>query len=157
MPEASRDAVTEDVGRNREMRTIVLNPLQKLPENILHFPDYVITQMIAVGPCSIEADYALQQDGNIPFTLSSHSSSERTVVTRVKTQEFRTLLARFATQVSLDNHYAGQVLFSCEAEKDGSLRQHRFSLFLCNEPTMGFWLRLYLYSIDGLFPSFDKQ
>ena len=139
------------------MRTIVLNPTDDLQESLLNFPDYIITQMIASGPCAVEADYTLPEDGRIPLVLSLHSSAERTVVARVKPQEFRALLARFATHFSLDICYAGQALFSCEAELEGSLRQHRFSLFLCNEPTMGFWMRLYLYSIDGSFPSFKNQ
>ena len=63
---------------------------------------------------------------------------------------FRSVLARFGALLGDDMLYGGHRLFSCEFEREGRVRSHRFSEFICNHQGTAIWLRLYLYSIDGL-------
>jgi hypothetical protein len=138
------------------MRTLTIKTTREQPEDLILYPDFAITSMLETGPCLLEADYTVQKDGVVPFTLTDRKTGSRSVAARVPTTHFRPALARFAVFCGLENLYGGQVLFSCDFEREGAMRPHRFSLFLCNEPTMAFWLRLYLYGIDGVFPSLKK-
>src|SRR5213075_1817292 len=130
------------------MRTLSITATFEPPEDLLLYPDFVVTRMLVAGPCALEADHALQQDGNIPFTLSGRGSSAGAVIGRVPLSSFRTVLARFAVFGGLENLYGDHALFACDFERDGVVIPHRFSLFLSNEPTVAFWLRLYPYGID---------
>lgn len=138
------------------MNTLPINPLVDQPDDIVLFPDFVITAMLRVGPSFVEADASVQQDGFVEFWLKQRTTSERSVIGRVPMTLFRPILARFAKFSGVENLYCGHVLFACAHERDGQTRPHRFSLFLCNEPTQAYWLRLYLYCVDGVFPAFKK-
>ena len=138
------------------MRTLTITATLEPPEDLLLYPDFVITRMRVAEPCALEADHTLQQDGNIPLILSARGSSAGVVIGRVPLSSFRTVLARFAVFGGLENIYGDHALFACDYERDGVVVPHRFSMFLSNEPTVGLWLRLYVYGIDGVFPYFKK-
>ena len=134
------------------MNTLPIKPLVDQPEDIVLFPDFVISAMMRVGPSLVEADASVQQDGLVEFWLKQRTTGERSVIGRVSIGSFRPILARFAAFSGVENLYCGHTLFACDFERDGQTRPHRFSLFLCNEPTQAYWLRLYLYCVDGVFP-----
>lgn len=138
------------------MNTVTIRPLFQQPDDLVLFPDFIISTMVRIGPSLVEADADSKQDGIIPFWLKEHGASESRIIGRVAPNLFRPLLARFAKFSGVENLYCGHVLFACHYERDGRALAHRFSLFLCNEPTQAYWLRLYLYCIDGVFP-FARQ
>jgi len=138
------------------MNTLTLKPISEEPtiDKVVDYPDYILLHMLRVGPSSVEADMSLPHDETIEFRLRERNTGVSNIIGRVPVHLYRIILARFSVFSGLENPYHGSVLFSCEFEREGRLRHHRFSLFLCNEPTMSYWLRLYLYSIEGVFPSF---
>jgi hypothetical protein len=138
------------------MKSIPFQPLTDPPsENDLSlYPDFLVTCLLKNGIGSIEADKALQHDGTVDFILTSKTASTACIVSTIGTGYFRPVLARFGYRCRDDMLYCGHDLFTCQFEREGKIREHRFSLFLCNEPTMACWLRLYLYAIDDLFPAF---
>jgi hypothetical protein len=140
----------------RVMQTITIQNVTEQPPDLVLYPDFIISSMLAVGPCRVEADFLVQKDDVVDFTLTERKTGTPRVVMQVPSTHYRPALARFAVFSKLDNLYCGHTLFTCDFERDGQLHPHRFSLFLCNEPTMGFWLKFYLYGIDGLFPLFKK-
>jgi hypothetical protein len=139
------------------MNTLQIKPMVDQPEDIALFPDFIISAMLHVGPCLVEADVSVQQDGLVEFRLKQRGASERSVIGRSPVSLFRPILARFAKFSGVEDLYGGHVLFACDFEREGQIRPHRFSLFLCNEPTQDYWLRLYLYAISGVFPSFEGR
>lgn len=105
--------------------------------------------MLQAGVSSVDADIAMENRGQIEFVLQERSTRSSNVIGRVGAGQFRPVLARFAAFARLDNLYGSQTLFAVEAERDDIPCIHRFSLFLCNEPTMSHWMRLYLYAIEA--------
>jgi hypothetical protein len=134
------------------MNTLTIQSCFQQPDDLVLFPDFIISTMLRIGPSLVEADAFSKEDGIIPFWLKEHGTTERKIIGRLTPDVFRPLLARFAKFSGVENLYCGHVLFACESEREGRVRLHRFSLFLCNEPTQSYWLRLYLYGIDSLFP-----
>jgi hypothetical protein len=145
--------VLDEIAR---MNTLTIKPVPEQPTELVIFPDFIVSAMLRVGPSFVEADATLQQDGSVEFWLKERRAAQPSVIGRVPVNQFRLILARFATFGGLGNLFGDHVLFACDFERDGKIRPHRFSLFLCNEPTVAYWLRLYLYCIDGVFPSFKK-
>jgi hypothetical protein len=136
------------------MESLVIKNIAEQPklDELVLYPDFVIGRMLLAGPSLVEADALLRPGGPVDFVLR-HRSGERETIGCVPTSgDFRTIMARFAKFCTLPDIYVGQVFFSCDYEREGRLRHHGFSLFLCNEPAMGIWLRLYLYSIERLWP-----
>ncbi|MGA3284900.1 MAG: hypothetical protein ABSD57_10645 [Verrucomicrobiota bacterium] len=138
------------------MQTIAIQKLTEKPSELALYPDFIITSMVAVGPCRVEVGFAPQEGDTVDFVLTERKTGTARVVMQIPSSHFRPALARFAVFSKLDNIYCGHTLFACDFERDGQLRPHRFSLFLCNESAMGYWFRLYLYGIDGLFPLLKK-
>ena len=64
---------------------------------------------------------------------------------RIPARLFRSLMARLATLVGAPDPYGSVASF---AWASGTETYH-FRLFFCNEPTMDFWMRLYLYRSDS--------
>jgi hypothetical protein len=125
---------------------------QPKPDELVLYPDYVIGRMLRAGPSLVEADASFRSGGAVDFVLRHRSGQRETIGCAPTAGDFRTILARFAVFCQLPNIYVGQVFFSSDYEREGRVRQHGFSLFLCNEPAMGIWLRLYLHSIERLWP-----
>jgi hypothetical protein len=112
------------------------------PESLLHL-------LIEQGVGCLEASAA--RDAAIVWSFTSRLSRERKEVATTPAQLFRPLLARFAVLMGL-SPYGGHILFGLRIEGEDAPRPERFSLYLCNEPTMGIWIKLYLYCIDGVWP-----
>ena len=138
------------------MNSITFQSLTEPPsENDLSlYPDFLVTCLLKNGIGCIEADKSLQHDGTVDFILTSKATGTARIVSTIGTGYFRPVLARFGNRCRDDMLYCGHHLFTCPFEREGKIRDHRFSIFLCNEPTMACWLRLYLYAIDDLFPTF---
>lgn len=125
---------------------------QPKPDELVLFPDYILGRMLRAGPSMAEADVSLRPEGPVDFVLRHRSGQTETIASVPTLGEFRTIMARFAVFCQLPNIYLGQVFFDCDYEREGRIRKHGFSIFLCNEPAMGIWLRLYLYFIERLWP-----
>src|SRR5689334_15198400 len=117
------------------------------------YPDYLIGYLLREGVGRVEADRALERDDKVDFIFTSRLTGGSKVIGKLQHGFFRSVLAHFGPRCGAQGLlYSGHTLFACEHECEGQQRMHRFSLFVCNEPTMGIWLRLYLYCIDGVFP-----
>jgi hypothetical protein len=127
--------------------TLQAVPDQVSESDLVLYPDFLIGCLLKEGSGRIEADRSLQRDGVVDFVLTSRDSAPR-VVAQIGTGCFRSVLARFGARLGDDMLYGGHRLFSCEFERDGRVRLHRFSAFVCNYQDTAFWLRLYLYGID---------
>ena len=138
------------------MKSLTFQSISHPPseDNLSLYPDFLVTCLLKNGIGNIEADKALQHDGTVDFILTSRTTGTARIISSIGTGFFRPVLARFGNRCRDDMLYCGHHLFACQFEREGKIRDHRFSIFLCNEPTMACWLRLYLYGIDGLFPAF---
>jgi len=88
----------------------------------------------------------------VPWRYVRTRTGEQEEVVQLPTVLFRAALARVAMFAGIDR-YCGQAIFGVEPAANWAIAAiHRFSLFICNEPQMGFWIRLYLYRIDGSQP-----
>ena len=133
-----------------EVQTVVAEPKG---EDFRLFPDFLIGRLMKLGIGRIEADRHLPHDQTINLVFTAHRTGRTELVASIPDGFFRPMLARFGPRCgSEDMLYFGHTLFACEHECDGEKRLHRFSLFVCNEPSMGIWLKLYLYGIDGVWP-----
>jgi hypothetical protein len=135
------------------MKEIEIQPIEIPPsaEEFRLYPDYLIRCLLREGVGMIEADREHHHDDKVDFVLKLHQTGEAKIVGSLTLAFFRSLLARFGPRCGAEEMlYAGHTLFACKCEREGIIRLHRFSLFICNEPAMGIWLRLYLYCIDGI-------
>jgi hypothetical protein len=121
-------------------------------DDVLLYPDYLVSCLLREGIGRIEADRALQERDNIEFVLTPKFGAVPRAVGHLNSAYFRSVLAHFGGRCSEDMLYGGHKLFCCDFEREGRMRTHRFSLFLCNEPAMGCWMKLYLYCVDGVWP-----
>jgi hypothetical protein len=136
------------------MQSLTLLPVpERVSESdLVLYPDFLIACLLREGIGRIEADLSLQRDGVVDFLLTSSGSTPPRVVAQIGAGCFRSVLARFGARLDGDMLYGGHRLFSCEFEREGQVRAHRFSAFICNFQGTAFWLRLYLYCIDGVWP-----
>lgn len=142
------------------MKTIKLRPVEREPidEDITHYPDFLIGCLLHKGIGRIEADRAAAHDDKVDFIFTDHKTGRSELVGSVGKGVFRPILARFGPRCGADEMlYSGHTLFACEWENEGKKRMHRFSLFICNTPAMGIWMKLYLYCIDGVWPTREKE
>ena len=125
------------------------------PGDILRFPDFILGAMARRGIGSLEAaltGVADEPGALVPWQYCSRTHQTTETIAQIRLDHFRTYLARFATFCGI-NHYSAQTTFAVQWPISGSPVTHRFSIFLCNEPTMAFWIRIYLYCIDGIYPT----
>jgi hypothetical protein len=137
------------------MKTIELQRMEAEPtgEDFRLYPDYLVNLLLKLGIGGIEASRADGGKESVNFIFTSHKSGQTKAVGSIGSGFFRPLLARLGPRFGADDMlYMGHTLFACEAECEGRKRLHRFSLFVCNEPTMGIWMKLYLYGIDEVWP-----
>ena len=137
------------------MITIELQRIEVAPrdEEFRLYPDFLVNQLIKLGIGVIEASRAIDGVDQVVLSFTSHKTGKSDVVARIGSGFFRPLLARLGPRFGAEDMlYMGHTLFACEAECEGKRRLHRFSLFVCNERTMGSWMKLYLYCIDDVWP-----
>jgi hypothetical protein len=137
------------------VKTIELQKMKTQPttEEFRLYPDYLVNLLLKLGIGGIEATRATDGKESVNFVFTSHQTGDSEVVGNIASGFFRPLLARLGPRFGAENIlYMGHTLFACEAECEGQKRIHRFSLFVCNEPAMGIWMKLYFYRIDGVWP-----
>jgi hypothetical protein len=137
------------------VKTFELQHIEVVPtdEEFRFYPDFLVDLLIKLGVGVIEASRAKDRSGRVAFVYTSHQTGENRVAASIGEGFFRPLLARLGPRFGAEDMlYAGHTLFACEAECKGQQRLHRFSLFVCNEPAMGIWMKLYLYCIDDVSP-----
>jgi hypothetical protein len=141
------------VSQEDGVKKIEIQPIEQEPsaEEFRQYPDYLIGCLLREGVGMIEADREHCRDDKVDFVFTLRKTGESKIIGSLTSGLFRSMLARLGPRCGADEMlYAGHTLFTCKYEREGSVRLHRFSLFVCNEPTMGVWLRLYLYAIDGI-------
>ena len=137
------------------MKTIEVQRIEVEPtgEEFRLYPDYLVNRLIKLGVGVIEATRTSGDSERVDLVFTSHQTGESETVASIGSGIFRPLLARLGPRFGAEDMlYMGHTLFACEAECNGQKRLHRFSLFVCNEPTMGVWMKLYFYCIDGVWP-----
>lgn len=137
------------------MKTIQLLSVvsEPLDQEIGLYPHFIIRQLLELGIGKVEADKSLGHDGKVDFTFTSYHTGETKLIGSIPDGFYRPALARFGPTCGAENIlYFGHTLFACEHEYEGMLRPHRFSMFVSNIQVSGFWLKLYLYQIDGVWP-----
>src|SRR4051794_4339262 len=108
-----------------------------LAESPATFPDYLVHQLAMAGIGRIEAEPA--RDGaDAIWRYTSRRTGDQREFARSPMGLFRPILARWATFSGADL-YCGHALFAVDAQPGWpSTATHRFSCFVCNEPTMAF-------------------
>ena len=137
------------------MKTIQLLPIENEPtdQEFRFYPHFIIGRLIKLGIGKVEADKSLCHDGKVDFIFTSHHTGKSELVGSLPEGFYRPALARFGPSCGAEDIlYFGHTLFACEHEYEGKLRPHRFSMFVSNIQVSSFWLRLYLYQIDGVWP-----
>ena len=122
----------------------------KMPVDAFVLP--ILTGMLKSGICSLVAELPLEKGVDVPWQLTLRATGKTRCVLTMPRFAFRPVIAHMACLAGA-SPYAGQANFTIAYPHDGQTRPHRFSFFICNEPTMDIWVRLYLYSIDGVWPS----
>ena len=139
------------------MQILAVQPLSAdLAADVVTFPDHLIHSLAVAGVGLVEAARPAHGDA-VPWWYTRRRGGESRELARLPIGWFRPTLARFATILGL-SPYCGYAVFAAGPAPLWPEQQvHRFSLFLCNEPTMGVWARLYLYCIDGVWPMADAE
>jgi hypothetical protein len=136
------------------MQTLVVEPWSDaLATGVVTWPDHLLHRLAAAGVGRVEAELPTA-GGAVVWQYTSRLSGERRELARLPGRWFRPVLARLSVFAGLPDLYCGHTLFAVAPFPEWpATGTYRFSLFLCNEPTMGLWARLYLYCIDGVWPT----
>jgi hypothetical protein len=137
------------------MQSLTIKSITHEPSEHLLYPDYLVSCLLREGIGNIEADLAHKRDDVVEFVMTPRTTGATRVVGRMQPGLFRSFLAHFGRRLSEDMLYGGHALFACEFEHEGRMRTHRFVVFLCNYQGTAFWMRLYMYCIDGVWPMRD--
>jgi len=142
------------------MNELTIEDLSSQPSDLVCFPDFILSEMARRGIGSVEASYigvvGERPASSVAWQHFSRTTRAGETIADVPLNHFRVVLARFAKFTGI-SPYAGQVCFAVRWPIFGALVPHRFSIFLCNEPMMAFWIRIYLYCIDGVYPTFENR
>jgi hypothetical protein len=134
------------------VHTIPIQPwAAELERSVTDYPDFLLHLLLREGVGRIEDQPGESYHTPVRWRFTSRLTGATKVLTSLSTRLFRPVLARFAVKVGL-SPYGGHDLFTVTVAGEGGPRPERFALFLCNEPTMGIWVKLYLYCIDGVWP-----
>jgi hypothetical protein len=134
-----------------EMKTIDIHLVGDEPTDVQRYPDFLVTALLRSGVGFIES-VENKERASWNFVLTSRNSAGITMLSMPPRELFRPILARIGIAIG-DSPYCGHTLFAVEPQMGSEIHTHRFSLFICNEPTMGFWMKLYLYCIDDVWPT----
>lgn len=136
------------------MQTVAIERwTENLAESVLTFPDFVLHRLARAGVGRVDAEWPGGEQPGV-VRLVPRLGGEPSELARRSGGVFRSILACWARRFGVGNLYCGHALFAVEPHPGWPhARMHRFSLFLCNEPAMGMWFRVYLYCIDGVWPA----
>jgi len=137
------------------VKSIQFSPIEKEPtdQEFRFYPHFIVGKLLKLGIGKVEADKSLCHEGRVDFVFTSHLTGKTEFIGSLAEGFYRPALARFGPSCGADDIlYHGHTLFACDHEYDGKLCTHRFSMFVSNIRVSGFWLRLYLYQIDGVWP-----
>ena len=111
---------------------------------------------IQSGVGKIEPELNLHNGEQIDWVFTSRISGEQKILASCPSHWLRTIFARFAFQIGISPD-SGHAIFKLRIGEDERLSKESFCLFLCNEPTMEIWMKLYFYGIDNKWPfDFEK-
>ena len=106
---------------------------------------YLLGWLLEKGPKTELRGWFVEDGEKVEWTRHHKGEEEMDVLT-VPGRVFRPVMARLARLLEASDPY-GSVATFC-IKQDG--KTSRFRLFFCNEPSMDFWLFLYLYSEDPI-------
>lgn len=139
------------------MGTIKIHRIETPPEDVVAYPDFLLCLLLQSGVGKIEPDWKLSDGKQIDWVFTSRVSGEQKTVASCPVHWLRPIFARFGLRVNI-NPYCGHALFKVRFAENEEPSKESFSLFLCNEPTMEIWMKLYFYGIDNKWPfDFEKQ
>jgi hypothetical protein len=120
----------------------------QLSDEVMTYPDFLLHRLASSGLGRIEAEWR-GDEADVAWQLVPRLTGVSEEIAQLPARLFRVALARIATVAGI-SPYGGHAVFGVATEPGWPAQGvHFFTLFLCNEPTMGFWLKLYLYNISG--------
>jgi hypothetical protein len=131
-------------------------PEQPDEQSLRYFPDFLVTTLIREGYGRIDACMASAESEYVACFFRTRRGDVEKQIGEIGHGFFRSILAQLATRCKVDNLYAGHAFFESEQIVNGAPKIHRFSIFLCNENSMGYWFKLYLYGISSSPSPADK-
>jgi hypothetical protein len=127
-----------------DLPTIDVPFIQEVPAAVdaVAFADYLLGQLIAHSPASIEASHdGTHSDEQIPCNLSfARQGAPRSLkITELPKRHFRAVLAR------IGHHYMGDQLYFGFANRTLKCDEHEASciLYLGNCSQTGFWIKMF--------------
>lgn len=136
------------------MKLIIIDKVKTQPENVSAFAQFLLCRLLEQGPALLEADGMILDTESIEWRLTPRRQlSEPPPVVRSDRNIFRSTLAGFGLLCGI-SPLSGHGFFHLRFTDEEEARPERFAIYLCNEPTMGFWIRIYLYAIDGAYPNY---
>ena len=133
------------------MQIITIQRIQTPPEDVAGYPDFLLCLLLQSGVGKIEPDLKSSQGKQVDWVFTSRISGEKKTLASCPAYWLRPIFAKFGFQADI-NPYCGHALFKIKFGDDEEPSKESFSLFLCNEPTMEIWMKLYFYSIDNKWP-----
>lgn len=118
---------------------------------VVDYADFLVCRLIQQGPGRVESQFSSDTPSKIEWLFSPRRSDQQKISLLSDASLFRPLLARFGWKY-LDNAYGGHTRFGVQFEGDAEPRPELFSLYQCNEMETACWLKIYLYSIAGVWP-----
>jgi hypothetical protein len=137
------------------MQTITIQRIETSPEDVVTYPDFLLCLLLQSGVGKIEPDWESSGRKQVDWVFTSRISGGQKTLASCPVSWLRSIFARFAIVVNI-RPYCGHVLFKVKFGEDEEPSNESFSLFLCNEPTMEIWMKLYFYGIDNKWP-FDFE
>jgi len=133
------------------MQRLTFQHLAEQPDeqSLRYFPDFLVTILIREGYGHIDATAPSIEGECVPFIFKTRRGDVEKQIAEVGRGFFRVVLAQLAARCKVENIYAGHAFFEFEQNVNGEVKTYRFSLFICNESAMGYWLKLYLYGISS--------
>jgi hypothetical protein len=144
-------------GGGQPMDTISIQPWsEQLASDVRTLPDYLIHRVAQLGIGRVESELDVSRL-EVVWQYTSRYNGEKVELARSPDRLFRMVLARWAALLGTDPYCSQKVFAVSPHSAWPSAGVHRFSFYLCNEPTMAIWFKLYLYCIDGVWPTPRSQ
>jgi hypothetical protein len=139
------------------MQPITIQKIETPPEDVVTYPDFLLCLLRQSGVGKIEPDWKSSGGKQVDWVFTSRISGEQKTLASCPAHWLRPIFAKFGFLVNI-NPYCGHAVFKIRFGEDGEPGKESFSLFLCNEPTMEIWMKLYFYGIDNKWPfDFEKK